>query len=105
MDKNTKRQHNPEFKIKVVLDLLKQDETINQICSKYNIHPTQARRWKEHVLAEITNSFNGSSIVNQLADKDKLIEELYRQVGQLKVELDWLKKKLGYSTPNQIKFS
>ena len=105
MDKNIKRQHNAEFKIKVVLDLLKQEETINQICTKYSIHPTQARRWKEHALIELTHSFNGSSIANQLVDRDKLIEELYRQVGQLKVELDWLKKKLGYSTPNQIKFS
>jgi len=97
MPNNIKRQHSPEFKTNVVLEVLKQEETISQICSKFSIHPTQARRWKDHVLEVIKQSFNGKTIETQLAEKDQLIEELYRQIGQLKVELDWLKKKMGYT--------
>lgn len=97
MPNNIKRQHSPEFKTNVVLEVLKQEENISQICSKFSIHPTQARRWKDHVLEVIKQSFNGKTIETQLAEKDQLIEELYRQIGQLKVELDWLKKKMGYT--------
>jgi len=97
MSNNIKRQHSPEFKTNVVLEVLKQEETISQICSKFSIHPTQARRWKDHVLEVIKQSFNGKTIETQLAEKDQLIEELYRQIGQLKVKLDWLKKKMGYT--------
>jgi len=98
MQKNIKRQHNAEFKTTVVLALLKQEETINQICSKYGIHPTQARRWKEQALANLKSSFEGNNITKQLQTKDSLIDELYRQLGQLKVELDWLKKKMGLTS-------
>ena len=98
MNKNIKRQHSAEFKTTVVLALLKQEETINQICSRYGIHPTQARRWKEQALANLTSSFEGNSIIQQLKAKQDLVDELYREVGQLKVELDWLKKKMGLTS-------
>lgn len=98
MENTIKRQHSPEFKTKVVLELLKQEETISQVCSRFSIHPTQARRWKDHVLSVINQSFDGKTVANQLREKDQLIEELYQQVGRLKVELDWLKKKMGYSS-------
>lgn len=95
MDKNIKRVHSPEFKTQVVVELLKQNETMAQICSKFSIHPTQAGRWREIALNNLKNSFNGKSMDQQLAAKDQLVDELYKQIGQLKVELDWLKKKLG----------
>lgn len=98
MGTNIRRQHSPEFKTNVVLEVLKENETISQVCSKYSIHPTQVRRWKEQVLAVINQSFNGKTVNCQLEEKDRLISELYRQIGQLKVELDWLKKKMGYTT-------
>ena len=97
MNTNIKRQHTPEFKTSVVLEVLKENETISQICSRYSIHPTQVRRWKEHVLAIVNQSFNGKTINEQLGENETLISELYRQIGQLKVELDWLKKKMGYT--------
>lgn len=74
---------------------MKQEETLSQICSKFSIHPTQARRWKEIALVNLKGSFNGSSIAQQLKAKDLLIDDLYMQIGHLKVSLDWLKKKLG----------
>jgi transposase len=93
--KNSKRKHSAEFKTKVVLELLKQEETIAQICSKFSIHPTQCRKWREAALENLNNSFNGSTLNQQLKAKDQLIDDLYKQIGRLKVSLDWLKKKLG----------
>jgi len=93
---NIKRQHSAEFKTKAVLELLKEVDTLSVICSKYSIHPTQARRWKEKAVESLQNSFNGSdnSVVKELIETKKLNDELFRQIGQLKVELDWLKKKV-----------
>lgn len=95
MNKIIKRQHSPEFKVNVALELLKQEETISQICSRFAIHPTQARRWKEQALLNLQHSFSGKTIQNRFKEKDGLIEELYKQIGKLKYELEWLKKKMG----------
>lgn len=93
---NIKRKHSVEFKTKVVLEMLKGEEMLSAICSKYSIHPTQARRWKEKAIESLQNGFNGAdnSVVKELTETKQLNDELYRQVGQLKVELDWLKKKV-----------
>lgn len=90
-----KRIHTTEFKKNVVLALLKEAETVGQICSKFGIHPTQARRWREKVLAGIPEILSEQGPENELQKKDILIEELYKQIGQQKVEVDWLKKKVG----------
>ena len=90
----TKRQFNAAFKAKVSLELLQEHETINQICSKYQIHPTQARKWKEQAIAGLEVSFSDSQ-AEALKEKDVVNDELYRQIGKQKVELDWLKKTLG----------
>lgn len=91
---NIKRSHPPAFKAKVALDLIKESDTVAAIASKYAIHPTQARQWKIQLLTNLESLFSDkpSSI---LAEKDEIIDELYKQIGQLKVELDWLKKKLS----------
>jgi len=93
---NIKRQHSVEFKTKVVLELLKEVDSLSVICSKYSIHPTQARRWKEKAIESLQSSFNGAnnSVVKELIETKELNNELFRQIGQLKVELDWLKKKV-----------
>lgn len=79
----------------MALELIKGEETMSAICSKYSIHPTQARRWKEKAVAALEHSFDGQSVDNRLKEKEKLIEGLYNQIGRLKVEVDWLKKKIG----------
>ena len=91
---NIKRNHQPLFKSKVALELIKGNDTISSICSRYNIHPTQARRWKDQAMSEIIQAFTGKGVTSALKRKEQLIEELYKQVGRLKVELDWLEKKL-----------
>jgi len=98
MGNTIKRQHQPAFKVKVVMEMLKGERTISQICSEYQIHPTQANRWKQQALSFIESSFNGQSFTAQLHQKDEFIEELYKQIGKLKYEVDWLKKKMGYSS-------
>jgi putative transposase len=97
MPSNIKRQHTPAFKVSVALELLKETNSLSQICSQYSIHPTQARNWKIQAIQVLQNGFTNKP-VQDLARKDELISELYRQIGQLKVEFDWLKKKMGYPT-------
>ena len=91
---NIKRKHSTSFKIKVALDLIKEKESTAVICSRYQIHPTQARRWKDRALEILSAGFNNRSAAEQ-KQKDELIDELYKQIGQLKVEMDWLKKNMG----------
>ena len=82
------------FKAKVALEVIKEIESITQVCSRFSIHPTQARKWKQQLLANVENIFSTKPNTEALA-KDEIIDELYKQIGQLKVELDWLKKKLS----------
>ena len=67
---------------------------MSEICSKYEIHPTQAGRWKEQALQGLERLFTDKR-TDELLEKNETIEELYKQIGQLKVESDWLKKKLS----------
>jgi transposase len=91
----TKRQHTAEMKVQVVLALLKEDETMAQICSRFKIHSTQARRWRELALESLKTGFGHGTARQQLEEKERQIEELYKRIGQLNVETEWLKKKTG----------
>ena len=91
---NIKRSHPAAFKAKVALDLIKEVDSLAAVASKYSIHPTQARSWKMQMLNNIEALFSDKPST-ALAERDELISELYKQIGQLKVELDWLKKKLS----------
>ncbi len=94
MDKVIRRVHTPDFKTQVVLAALKGDKTRSEVGSQFGVHPTQVEKWKNKILAGLPTLFTeGKSDV--LKERDKLIDELYKQIGQLKVELDWLKKKMG----------
>jgi len=93
---NIKKRHSPAFKKKVALEAIKEKESISVICSRYQIHPTQVSRWKDKALESMTSGFENKSAAKE-KQKDELIEELYKQIGQLKVELDWLKKNMGLS--------
>ena len=90
---NIKHKHSTSFKAKVALEIIKGQESISVICSKYSIHPTQANRWRDKALENMKIGFSKKSIAKE-KQKDKLIEELYKQIGQLKVESDWLKKNM-----------
>ena len=87
-----RRKHSAAFKAKVALEALKENKTLAQLSSKYEIHPNQISQWKKRFLAESPSIFSGKQKKVE-KDNEALEAELYRQIGQLKVELDWLKKK------------
>jgi putative transposase len=87
-----RRNHDAAFKAKVALEALKGVKTIAQLSSEYGVHPNQIRQWKKRLLKELPEIFSGRRKKAE-QDRDELEAELYRQTGQLKVELDWLKKK------------
>ena len=91
----TRRKFTSEFKKKVVLEALKERNTIQELAVRYEIHPQQITDWKRHFMDNSEAAFErpGSEDV-KTADQEKLIEQLYAQIGQLKVENDFLKKKL-----------
>ena len=77
------------------MDLLKETDTLPKIASKYGVHPTQARRWREIAINTLKNVFTGKPPDAALAEKDKQIEGLTTLIGQKEIELDWMKKKVG----------
>ena len=89
-----RKKHPPAFKAKVALESIKGEKTSAELASEYEVHPQQIRRWKRIATDGIIELFTDN---RQKRDKEKdmLIEELYKQIGQLKVDLDWLKKKSG----------
>lgn len=89
------RQHSAEFKTTVALELLKELDTLPKIASKYGIHPTQARRWREIAQEGLKNLFTGKPPDAIVAERDKRIEELTKLIGEKEIELDWMKKKVG----------
>lgn len=94
MDQNIRRVHPPAFKAKVAVDAIKETKTIAELASQYAIHPTQITKWKHIALDIITQGFSTQQKHKDHDDRE-LIQELYRQIGRLKVEVDFLKKKMG----------
>jgi len=76
----------------VALEAIIGRETLNEIAKRYEIHPNQISRWKQEALEGMTDIFSGKK-EKQAKDDEATKEELYQQIGQLKVEVDWLKKK------------
>jgi transposase-like protein len=95
---NLRRKHTARFKTRVVLELLKEEKTSAQIASQFGVHSTQIRHWKRQALEGMENVFSKNGVKSELVRKNELIEQLYKQIGQLKVESDFLKKKMGLIT-------
>ncbi|MEJ7738739.1 MAG: transposase [Chitinophagaceae bacterium] len=90
----SRRKFTSEFKKKVVLEALKERNTIQELAAKHDIHPQQITDWKKHFLENSESAFGrAGSDESKSLEKEKLIEQLYAQIGQLKVENDFLKKK------------
>jgi len=90
----TTRRYTAKLRVKVVLEMLKGEKTLSQICSNYGIHHSQAFRWKKKALEGLEDVLS-HGLKTKEKKKDELIEQLYKQIGQLKVESDFLKKKMG----------
>jgi transposase-like protein len=92
--KNKRRNHTAGFKAKVALAAAKGDKTIAELASEYEVHPNQITQWKRQLLESLPEIFSRRR-QNEQYQQEELTAELYQQIGQLKVELDWLKKKSG----------
>lgn len=87
-----RKQHSADFKKKVALDALKQQKTISQIVSEYEVHATQVNTWKKTASDAIVQAF-ASERKLAMQDRQPEIDELHRQLGMVIAERDWLKKK------------
>ena len=87
-----KKRYTAAFKSKVALEALKGQKTLSEIASEYEIHPNQVSQWKRQLRDGIETVFTDPSRSNRSDEKEK--DKLYQEIGRLKVELDWLKKKL-----------
>ena len=88
-----RRQHSGEFKAKVALEAIRGERTLQELAAAYGVHPVQIAQWKKMVLEELPKMFSSRHGTKQ-KEEAALKAALYQQIGQLKVERDWLKKKL-----------
>jgi transposase-like protein len=97
MTKRSRRNHSATFKAKVALEALKEGMTVAEIAAKYSLHPNLVTQWKKAVVEGMASVFEkgGGQAEKQRLD-DALTGELYRQIGQMKVEIDFLSRKLGH---------
>jgi len=87
-----RRQYSANFKFKIAVEAIREAKTINEIASEYGVHPTMVRNWKKQLMSEGTEVFQRDT--KQKTPESEVTEsELYEQIGRLKMELEWLKKK------------
>ena len=95
MEKKNRRKFSADFKAKVVLEALKERSTIEELARKYEVHPNQIHTWKKDFVNKASSVFSsGESFSEEKKYQEEVLEKLYAQIGQQKVEIDWLKKKL-----------
>lgn len=90
----TRKQYSPKFKAKVAVEAIRGERTFAQLASQFHVHPMQVGLWRKTALEQLAELFvDGRKRKRSGADVEK--DALYEQIGRLKVELDWLKKKVG----------
>ena len=92
--KQNRRQHSPAFKAKVAMEAIKGEETISELAGRFEVHPSQIHKWKKEMVEGAVGIFAADHHRHGKSD-EKLVAKLYQQIGQLKVEKDFLEKGLG----------
>ena len=88
-----RKQYTAAFKAKVAVEALRGDRTINELATHYRVHPNQIAQWRKQLLEQASELFTRGH-ASQSDQTEALVGQLYQQIGQLSVELDWLKKRL-----------
>jgi transposase-like protein len=89
-----RKRYDGSFKARVALEAIRGDRTVAEIAAAYGVHPNQISKWKKQALDELPKIFSGRYEKTEVQGKE-LADQLYQQIGRLRVELDWLKKKAG----------
>ena len=90
----TRRQYSPKFKAKVALEAIRGERTLNQLASRFHVHPVQIGQWRKTAMEQMAELFvDGRKRKPPNGEVEK--EALFEEIGRLKMELDWLKKKVG----------
>jgi len=89
-----RRRFSAEFKARVAREALKERKTLAELSAEYDVHPNQISQWKKQLLDGLPGLFSKRS-AQEREREERLKDRLYRQIGQLQVELDWLRKKVG----------
>ncbi len=88
--KQTRKKHNAAFKAKVALAAVKGDRTVAELASAFGVHPNQIYNWKKQLLDSAASVFEGGGAATEGTASEAQVDVLYRQIGQLKVENDFL---------------
>ena len=96
MSETKRKIFSGEFKAKVALEAIRGVRTVNEIGREFGVHPTQVGLWKRELLEQASSLFDAKRGPKP-ADPSASPERLYSEIGRLKMELDWLKKKSGIS--------
>lgn len=88
-----RKRHTPEFKAKVAIEALREQKSASQIASENEVHVAQVSQWKKEALEHLAAAFTPGGAKAITRSEESLKEKLYSQIGQLKIENDWLKKK------------
>lgn len=87
-----RRNFTAEFKARCALEAIRGERSLSELASKYEVHPNQIRQWKKMLLAGVPEVFSDNRRRKEESDEGEKAR-LYEEIGRLKVELDWLKKK------------
>ena len=88
-----RKNYGSEFKARVAMEAVAGRQTINEIAKRHEVHPVQVSKWKKQFLEAAPLVFDSTKRGERAGPTEELTNQLYQQIGQLKVELDWLKKK------------
>jgi transposase-like protein len=90
----TRKQYSPKFKARMALEAIRGERTLSQLGSQYHVHPVQIGQWRKTALEQLAELFTDGR-ARKRANGEVEKDALYEEIGRLKMELDWLKKKVG----------